>query len=88
MKEREKEERKKHIKQIRLYRTNHVNVYNLVEQMRQAQPIIWWKAACYHHIRHTRPRDCNVCAFYGSPTSMDWKTSPSSILMLKSENGK
>ncbi|KAH9400962.1 hypothetical protein TYRP_002544 [Tyrophagus putrescentiae] len=40
---------------VLMYRVPCDSVYSVVEQMRQAQPIIWWKAACFHHIRHTRP---------------------------------
>lgn len=36
------------------YRVDASAVYDLVEQMREAQPIIWWKAVCYHYVRRTR----------------------------------
>ncbi|RWS02983.1 transmembrane protein 151B-like protein, partial [Dinothrombium tinctorium] len=29
-------------------------IYDHIQQMRESQPIIWWKAVCYHYIRRTR----------------------------------
>lgn len=36
------------------YRVDASAVYHLAEQMRHAQPIIWWKAVCYHYVRRSR----------------------------------
>ncbi|RWS26499.1 transmembrane protein 151B-like protein, partial [Leptotrombidium deliense] len=29
-------------------------IYDHIQQMRESQPIIWWKAVCYHYVRRTR----------------------------------
>ncbi|KAF8786746.1 Transmembrane protein 151B like protein [Argiope bruennichi] len=29
-------------------------VYEHIQQMRETQPVIWWKAVCYHYVRRTR----------------------------------
>ncbi|KFM80333.1 Transmembrane protein 151B, partial [Stegodyphus mimosarum] len=36
------------------YKVNVEDVYQYIEQMREAQPIIWWKAISYHYIRRSR----------------------------------
>ncbi|XP_054169127.1 transmembrane protein 151B-like [Oppia nitens] len=37
-----------------IYGLNADAVYTHIEQMREAQPIIWWKAVSYHYIRRSR----------------------------------
>lgn len=29
-------------------------VYDRIQAMREAVPIVWWKATCYHYVRRTR----------------------------------
>ncbi|XP_035214442.1 transmembrane protein 151B-like [Stegodyphus dumicola] len=36
------------------YKVDVEDVYQYIEQMREAQPIIWWKAISYHYIRRSR----------------------------------
>ncbi|XP_022707135.1 transmembrane protein 151B-like isoform X3 [Varroa jacobsoni] len=37
-----------------LYKVSSSAVYAYMNQMREAQPIIWWKATCYHYVRRNR----------------------------------
>ncbi|XP_028968089.1 transmembrane protein 151B [Galendromus occidentalis] len=37
-----------------LYKVSSSTVYAYINQMREAQPIIWWKATCYHYVRRNR----------------------------------
>ncbi|XP_064489757.1 transmembrane protein 151B-like [Ornithodoros turicata] len=37
-----------------VYKVDSSAVYDHIEQMREAQPIIWWKAVCYHYVRRSR----------------------------------
>ncbi|XP_064621175.1 uncharacterized protein LOC135484041 isoform X2 [Lineus longissimus] len=36
------------------YKIDVTSVHELVQYMREAIPIIWWKAICYHYVRRTR----------------------------------
>ncbi|XP_022250153.1 transmembrane protein 151B-like isoform X2 [Limulus polyphemus] len=36
------------------YKVDVNDVYEQIQQMREAQPVIWWKAVCYHYVRRTR----------------------------------
>ncbi|CAG2160534.1 unnamed protein product [Oppiella nova] len=37
-----------------IYALNASAVYTHIQQMREAQPIIWWKAVSYHYVRRSR----------------------------------
>lgn len=30
------------------------SAYQKIHEVRQAQPVVWWKAVCYHYVRRTR----------------------------------
>ncbi|XP_015917675.1 transmembrane protein 151B-like [Parasteatoda tepidariorum] len=36
------------------YKVDAATVYEHIQQMRETQPVIWWKAVCYHYVRRTR----------------------------------
>ncbi|CAL1272948.1 unnamed protein product, partial [Larinioides sclopetarius] len=36
------------------YKVDSSFVYEHIQQMRETQPVIWWKAVCYHYVRRTR----------------------------------
>ncbi|GIY04173.1 transmembrane protein 151B [Caerostris extrusa] len=36
------------------YKVDSSYVYEHIQQMRETQPVIWWKAVCYHYVRRTR----------------------------------
>ncbi|GFQ81781.1 transmembrane protein 151B [Trichonephila clavata] len=36
------------------YKVDSASVYEHIQQMRETQPVIWWKAVCYHYVRRTR----------------------------------
>ncbi|XP_054710392.1 transmembrane protein 151B-like [Uloborus diversus] len=36
------------------YKVDSATVYEHITQMRETQPVIWWKAVCYHYVRRTR----------------------------------
>ena len=36
------------------YKTNVHLVYDYIQALRNAVPIVWWKAVCYHYLRRTR----------------------------------
>ncbi|XP_035218578.1 transmembrane protein 151B-like, partial [Stegodyphus dumicola] len=36
------------------YKVDSATVYEHIQQMRETQPVIWWKAVCYHYVRRTR----------------------------------
>ncbi|KAG8197003.1 hypothetical protein JTE90_013839 [Oedothorax gibbosus] len=36
------------------YKVDSSTVYEHIQQMRETQPVIWWKAVCYHYVRRTR----------------------------------
>ncbi|XP_053200756.1 transmembrane protein 151B-like [Panonychus citri] len=37
-----------------VYSVDAKTVDNYIQQMKESQPIIWWKAVCYHYIRRSR----------------------------------
>lgn len=36
------------------YKVNVREVYDFIQQMRDAVPLVWWKAVCFHYIRRAR----------------------------------
>lgn len=36
------------------YKVDINTVYDCIQSMREALPVVWWKAVCYHYVRRTR----------------------------------
>jgi len=41
-------------KLLLLVQTDVHRAYRVIEEMKDAQPLVWWKAVCYHYVRRTR----------------------------------